>query len=64
MIINQLKKKIISGKDKIIDIVLVGNPNSGKTSLFNAISGLKEKVGNYSGVTIDAKNDYCKIQWL
>ena len=50
-----IEKKIISGKDKIIDIVLVGNPNSGKTSLFNAISGLKEKVGNYSGVTIDAK---------
>lgn len=50
-----IEKKIISGKDKIIDIVLVGNPNSGKTSLFNAISGLKEKVGNYSGVTVDAK---------
>ena len=33
---------------------LVGNPNSGKTSLFNAISGGHEHVGNYSGVTVDA----------
>lgn len=57
---NSIEKKIISGKDKIIDIVLVGNPNSGKTSLFNAISGLKEKVGNYSGVTVDAKTTFVK----
>ncbi len=42
-------------KSKIIDIVFVGNPNSGKTSLFNAASGAHEKVGNYSGVTIEAK---------
>ncbi len=42
-------------KSKIIDIALVGNPNSGKTSLFNFASGSKEHVGNYSGVTIDAK---------
>ena len=42
-------------KGKIIDIALVGNPNSGKTSLFNFASGSKEHVGNYSGVTIDAK---------
>ena len=37
-----------------INIALVGNPNSGKTSLFNAISGRHEHVGNYSGVTVDA----------
>ncbi len=34
---------------------MIGNPNSGKTSLFNAISGGHEHVGNYSGVTVDAK---------
>jgi ferrous iron transport protein B len=42
-------------KGKIIDVGFVGNPNSGKTSLFNAASGATEKVGNYSGVTVDAK---------
>ena len=44
-----------SGKSKIINIALVGNPNSGKTSLFNYISGSKERIGNYSGVTVDIK---------
>ena len=38
-----------------INVALVGNPNSGKTSLFNALSGASEHVGNYSGVTVDAK---------
>lgn len=38
-----------------IDIVLVGNPNAGKTSIFNAFSGQRERTGNYSGVTVDAK---------
>jgi ferrous iron transport protein B len=42
-------------KGKIIDIALVGNPNSGKTTLFNAASGSREHVGNFSGVTVDAK---------
>ncbi len=42
-----------SERSKTINIALVGNPNSGKTSLFNYISGSKEKVGNYSGVTVD-----------
>ena len=44
-----------SERTKIINIALVGNPNCGKTTLFNFISGSKEKVGNYSGVTIDIK---------
>ncbi len=44
-----------SERTKTINIALVGNPNSGKTSLFNFISGSKEKVGNYPGVTIDIK---------
>ncbi len=38
-----------------ITVALVGNPNSGKTSFFNHATGLHEKVGNYSGVTVDAK---------
>ncbi|MCD6180595.1 MAG: ferrous iron transport protein B [Bacteroidales bacterium] len=42
-------------KDKIINVALVGNPNSGKTSLFNFASGSKEHVGNYTGVTVSAK---------
>lgn len=38
-----------------INIALVGNPNSGKTSLFNALTGLNQKVGNFPGVTVDKK---------
>ncbi|MDE6339868.1 MAG: FeoA domain-containing protein, partial [Muribaculaceae bacterium] len=41
--------------DKIINVVLIGNPNCGKTSLFNRISGSHERVGNYAGVTVGAK---------
>ncbi len=44
-----------SARTHTINIALVGNPNSGKTTLFNAISGSKEKVGNYTGVTVDIK---------
>lgn len=43
---------------KHVHVALVGNPNSGKTSLFNAISGGHEHVGNYSGVTVGAKVGY------
>jgi ferrous iron transport protein B len=42
-------------KSKHIQVALVGNPNSGKTTLFNFASGSKEKVGNYAGVTVDSK---------
>ncbi|MBK9389956.1 MAG: ferrous iron transport protein B [Bacteroidetes bacterium] len=42
-------------KTKNIQIALVGNPNSGKTTLFNFASGSREKVGNYAGVTVDSK---------
>jgi ferrous iron transport protein B len=40
---------------------LVGNPNSGKTSLFNALTGLHQKVGNFPGVTVDKKVGHCEI---
>jgi ferrous iron transport protein B len=45
-------------RKNIINVALAGNPNSGKTSLFNALSGRSEHVGNYSGVTVDAKTGH------
>ena len=48
-------KVSVKEKERTINIALVGNPNCGKTTLFNFLSGSKEHVGNYSGVTIDAK---------
>jgi ferrous iron transport protein B len=44
-----------------INIALVGNPNSGKSSLFNLLTGLNQKVGNFPGVTVDKKTGQCKI---
>ena len=51
-------KRLALGKRRTINVALVGNPNSGKTSLFNLASGAHEHVGNYSGVTVDAKEGY------
>ncbi|MBS1688663.1 MAG: 50S ribosome-binding GTPase, partial [Bacteroidetes bacterium] len=42
-------------------IALVGNPNSGKSSLFNALTGLNQKVGNFAGVTVDKKTGVSRI---
>lgn len=44
-----------TSRSKTINVALIGNPNCGKTSLFNHASGAHEHVGNYSGVTVDAK---------
>lgn len=49
-------------EDKIINIALVGNPNCGKTSLFNVVSGAHEHVGNYAGVTVGAKEGTMKYR--
>ncbi|MFL5808412.1 MAG: ferrous iron transport protein B [Flavisolibacter sp.] len=46
---------------KIIHIALVGNPNSGKTSLFNSLTGMNQKVGNFPGVTVDKKTGHTSI---
>lgn len=48
-------RNVIREKANTIEIALVGNPNCGKTSFFNRATGLREHVGNYSGVTVDAK---------
>ncbi len=45
-------------QERTINVALVGNPNCGKTSLFNYVSGMHEHVGNYSGVTVDAKKGF------
>lgn len=42
-------------------IALVGNPNSGKSSLFNQLTGLNQKIGNFPGVTVDRKSGYCHL---
>jgi ferrous iron transport protein B len=44
-----------------IKVALIGNPNTGKTSLFNQLTGLTQKVGNYPGVTVDKKQGTCKL---
>lgn len=53
--LNNLMKKLAEERKHVIRVALVGNPNCGKTSLFNIASGSHEHVGNYSGVTVDAK---------
>ena len=47
--------------DDVLRIVLIGNPNCGKTSLFNNVTGAKEKVGNYGGVTVDSKEGWFTV---
>lgn len=53
---------LAKGKRRVINVALVGNPNCGKTSLFNVASGAHEHVGNYSGVTVDAKEGFFDYQ--
>ncbi len=59
---DEVLKRIALGKRRTINVALVGNPNCGKTSLFNIASGSHEHVGNYSGVTVDAKEGYFNFQ--
>ena len=46
---------------KQIKVALIGNPNTGKTSVFNSLTGLNQKVGNYPGITVDKKEGVCKL---
>ena len=49
------------GGQKIRKIALLGNPNSGKSSLFNHLTGLKQKIGNFPGVTVEKKSGFCRL---
>ena len=42
-------------------VALLGNPNSGKSSLFNQLTGLRQKIGNFPGVTVDKKVGFCRL---
>ena len=55
-------RRLARKKRREINIALVGNPNCGKTSLFNFASGAHERVGNYAGVTVDAKSGYADFE--
>src|SRR2546423_8088660 len=46
---------------RTISVAIVGNPNCGKTTLFNAITGMRQKVGNYPGVTVEKKEGRLEI---
>jgi len=46
---------------KTLNVALIGNPNTGKTSVFNALTGLNQQVGNYPGITVEKKMGFCKL---
>jgi ferrous iron transport protein B len=52
---------MIAAEQKLKRIALLGNPNAGKSSLFNALTGLNQKVGNFAGVTVDKKTGICRL---
>lgn len=54
--------KVVEEKQRVINVAFVGNPNCGKTSLFNIAGNAHERVGNYSGVTVDAKEGHVDFE--
>ena len=47
---------------KSINVALIGNPNTGKSSVFNDLTGLNQKVGNYPGITVEKKEGLCNLE--
>ncbi len=60
--ITEETRRVLGERGKTITVALVGNPNCGKTSFFNHATGMREKVGNYSGVTVDSKTGIFKYK--
>ncbi|MDH3492642.1 MAG: 50S ribosome-binding GTPase, partial [Acidobacteriota bacterium] len=56
-----LEKVLPADGDRRIVVALAGNPNAGKTTLFNVITGLRQKVANYPGVTVERKEGHWKF---
>lgn len=54
-------EQIVPTQAGMLTIALAGNPNSGKTTIFNALTGLRQKVANYPGVTVERKTGRCKL---
>jgi ferrous iron transport protein B len=48
-------------QNKVLKVALIGNPNVGKTSVFNQLTGLNQQVGNYPGITVEKKQGYAKL---
>ena len=48
-------KETLATQESLYDVLLIGNPNTGKTSVFNSLTGLRQKTGNYPGVTVEKK---------
>ena len=57
-----MKKKEFKVEDKL-RLILVGNPNSGKSTLFNSLTGLNQRIGNFPGVTVEKKIGSVKINY-
>src|SRR3989441_591503 len=54
--------RVTSSPGHLVSVALVGNPNTGKTTLFNALAGMRQRVGNYPGVTVETKKGPCSCQ--
>src|SRR3972149_5131207 len=50
--------------NKAVNVALIGNPNCGKTTIFNSITGFRQKIGNYPGVTVEKKQGIIKVKDL
>lgn len=57
---NELKMAAAKTTPRAVRIVLAGNPNTGKTTIFNNLTGARQHVGNYPGVTVEKKEGYCR----